>query len=153
MPNAEEVWADIPGFEGAYSVSTLGHVKSLHRKVRNGNGYRTVRERILRPGNQNNYLAVILSQENKPRMFEIGELVLTAFTGPRPPGMECRRVNQDKRDNRRENLYWGRPDRRGIKMTGRKRKLRRFSTTYYRHRKRPAEFRLTVSTKENECPV
>jgi hypothetical protein len=34
-------------------------------------------------------------------------LVLEAFVGPRPPGMQCRHINGDSLDNRLENLAWG----------------------------------------------
>jgi hypothetical protein len=38
---------------------------------------------------------------------KVHQLVLEAFVGPRPPGMECRHLNDVKSDNRLENLAWG----------------------------------------------
>lgn len=32
MSEIEEVWKDIPGYEGLYQISNLGRVKSLPRK-------------------------------------------------------------------------------------------------------------------------
>lgn len=38
---------------------------------------------------------------------QIHRLVLDAFAGPRPEGMECRHLNGDPKDNRLRNLVWG----------------------------------------------
>lgn len=39
--------------------------------------------------------------------FWVHRLVLEAFVGPCPDGMECRHLNGDPADNRLENLCWG----------------------------------------------
>ena len=44
-----EVYKDIPNYVGLYQISNLGNVKSLQRKVKNKNGYRIVKEKILKP--------------------------------------------------------------------------------------------------------
>ena len=46
-----EIWKDIPGYQGYYQISSLGKVKSLKRLVnssRSAIGLRTVGERILK---------------------------------------------------------------------------------------------------------
>lgn len=52
-PSRTERWADIPGYEGRYQVSTRGRVRSLRRSVtvdRNGiRGFATRDGRILSP--------------------------------------------------------------------------------------------------------
>lgn len=49
--NTEEVWKDIPDYEGLYQVSNLGRVRSLPRTtrcIRNGKeAQRTVQGRVL----------------------------------------------------------------------------------------------------------
>lgn len=41
------------------------------------------------------------------RNWPVHSLVLIAFKGPRPEGMECRHLNGNPGDNRLENLAWG----------------------------------------------
>jgi hypothetical protein len=43
----------------------------------------------------------------KKRTYYVHNLVLEAFVGPRPAGMECRHINGDRKDCRLENLAWG----------------------------------------------
>ena len=43
----EEVWKDIPGYEGLYQVSNMGRVKGLPRKVNNHTGFIQLKERFL----------------------------------------------------------------------------------------------------------
>jgi len=91
--DSNEIWLPISGFD-KYEVSNLGRVKSHHR-----NG------RILRPGLSNfGHLSVVLGRGNT-RM--VHALVLTAFAGPRPPGMECRHLDGDPTNNHFDNLRWG----------------------------------------------
>ena len=42
----KEIWKDIKGYEGLYQVSNLGRIKSLKRKVRYQNSFKTLKERI-----------------------------------------------------------------------------------------------------------
>lgn len=37
----------------------------------------------------------------------VHNLVLEAFVGPRPPGMECRHLDSNKLNNRLYNICWG----------------------------------------------
>ena len=107
-----EIWKDIPGYEGKYKVSNMGRVKSLERKVRSVNRYtrrdffRTVRERILKPGPiDTGHLYVVLGhgEAGKP----VHQLVMKAFVGEAPQGMEVRHLNGNPADNRLENLQYG----------------------------------------------
>jgi hypothetical protein len=54
------------------------------------------------------YLAVDLHGGNgKGTMLKVHSLVLTAFVGPMPEGMECRHLDGNKFNNRLDNLTWG----------------------------------------------
>lgn len=108
----EEIWKDIPGYEGRYQVSNMGRVKSLERKVRSVNWYshkefwRTVRERILRPSSvRTGHLYVVLGHGKSG--VPVHQLVMRAFVGNPPNGMEVRHLNGDPADNRLENLKYG----------------------------------------------
>ena len=108
----KEIWKDVPGYEGRYQVSNMGRVKSLERKVRSVNWYthkefwRTVRERILRPGPvQSGHLYVVLGHGEAG--VPVHQLVMRAFVGKPPKGMEVRHLNGDPTDNRLENLKYG----------------------------------------------
>jgi len=50
MAREKEEWRDIIGYEGMYEVSNFGRVKSLRRKVRYKNSFRTIKEKIMSPG-------------------------------------------------------------------------------------------------------
>lgn len=49
---------------------------------------------------------MVLSVDNKTYSYCVHTLVLTAFVGPAPKGMEARHLNGDGWDNRIENLEW-----------------------------------------------
>ena len=109
-----EVWKPVVGYEGLYQVSNLGRVKSLPRKVRQTSRWgkemqRTVQEKILtaHPLLRSGHLYVRLHKEKKGKDWYVHTLVLTAFVGPRPEGMECLHRDGDPTNNRVENLRWG----------------------------------------------
>lgn len=54
------------------------------------------------------YLYVVLYGPNKkPKAWRVHVLVLTAFVGQRPDGMECCHADRDVTNNRLDNLRWG----------------------------------------------
>lgn len=98
-----EVWASIPGYEGSYEASSEGRIRSLDRVNSVGS---QLRGRVLSPGMNNGRPTVLLCHAGVQSTFQVGVLVLTAFVGPRPDGMECCHWNDDATDNRVENLRW-----------------------------------------------
>lgn len=101
---SSEVWKNIPGYELVYQVSSLGRIKriSYYRNTYPG--------RVLTPNlDSRGYLRVHLSQNNKSINRSIHQLVLEAFVGPRPKGLQCRHLNGNRLDNRLANLKWGTP--------------------------------------------
>lgn len=104
-----EGWRDIPGYEGLYQVSTLGWVKSLERRLPCGDGHsHTHSERLLkgRPIGNMGYTQVTLTKDRVKRFFYVHRLVLLAFVGPCPVGLEACHANDLPTDNRLENLRW-----------------------------------------------
>ena len=98
-----EIWQEIPGYRGLYEVSSLGRVRSLDRPQKNG----PVRKgRILKGHVYGPYRRYSL-RSGDLRTVSGHRLVLEAFRGPCPEGMECRHLNGDPLDNRLDNLAWG----------------------------------------------
>lgn len=94
----EEVWKDIVGYEGLYQVSNLGRVKSLNYR-------RTGKTKEMKPGtDKNGYRYICLMVEGKARYYKVHRLVYEAFVGPIPYGHEINHINEEKADNRVENL-------------------------------------------------
>jgi hypothetical protein len=107
----DECWAPVLGFEGLYDVSSDGRVKSLERTTLRIDG-RTVsiHERILKPAQRAaGYLHVCLRKDGSYHTRTVHKLVLEAFVGKRPSGMECCHCNGDPSDNRLINLRWDTP--------------------------------------------
>lgn len=100
-----ESWRPVAGYEGAYEVSDLGRVRSLNRLTSHGHNRRGV---TLKPfPMQRGYMVVNLWWANQPRMWLVHRLVLAAFVGPQPVGMEALHGDGDPANNRLTNLRWG----------------------------------------------
>ena len=96
----EEIWKDIKGYEGKYQISNYRRVKSL-------NYHRTGKERILKAGdNGHGYLFVELCKDGKTKTCRINRLVAQAFLENPQKLPEVNHKNEDKTDNRVENLEW-----------------------------------------------
>jgi hypothetical protein len=104
----EEVWKEISGYEGYYSVSNLGRVRSHARLIQRGpNGSYLCKERILRSGLANGYPQVVLNKNGKSWTVRVHILVMRAFVGPCPDGHEILHKHGDKTDARLEHLRYG----------------------------------------------
>ena len=109
-----EIWKDIPNYEGIYQASNLGRVKSLERI--NARGHR-LKEKILKTGiNQYGYYRVQLWKNSIGKMYKVHRLVYEAFNGQIPEGLQVNHINEIKTDNRisnlnlmtpKENCNWG----------------------------------------------
>lgn len=81
-----------------YQVSNLGRVRS----------FKFTYPRLIIPHpNRDGYLRVRLWEDNKPRYGFVHALVAAAFIGPRPAGLDVRHLDDDKSNNRVENLAYG----------------------------------------------
>lgn len=100
---SKETWRPIPGHEGDYSVSSMGRVKTHKRRSPVVSPDKIMRQNVVEGG----YLAVALCRDGARLPKSVHTLVLLAFSGPRPDGMQARHLNGIRTDNRIENLAWG----------------------------------------------
>ena len=95
-----EEWRDIKGYEGKYMVSNLGRVKSLNYSNTGKEGILNARD------NGKGYLRVILWKDGKDKKYRINRLVAQAFI-PNPDNLpEVNHKDEDKTNNRVDNLEW-----------------------------------------------
>jgi hypothetical protein len=92
----EEIWKDIPEYEGIYQISNLGRVKSLKfgkEKILNG--------WIRRDG----YIAVNLMY-NKRKTYRLHQLIAITFLNHKPNGHKIvvDHIDNNKLNNRLDNL-------------------------------------------------
>jgi hypothetical protein len=95
----------IEGFPG-YRVGNDGSVWSCWEggsKPRQGDSWHKIKQRTTKWW----YSVVTIYKDRKKHNIFVHKLVLRAFVGPKPPGMECRHKNGKPSDNRSENLLWG----------------------------------------------
>ncbi len=102
----QETWKDIKGYEGFYQISNLGRVKSLKRKAKCRNGFRTVQERILKScKDSSGYFGVPLIKD-KHRFYRIGKLIVQHFIS-NPQNKPCvNHVDGNKQNDKIDNLEW-----------------------------------------------
>lgn len=108
-PTTAEQWRDIPGYEGYYQVSNNGRVRSLDRTY------------IDRYGRQQKFRGKLRAQRKRPDGYKavtlysaksgsstkfVHRLVLEAFVGPCPEGMEACHWDDVKGNNHLSNLRW-----------------------------------------------
>lgn len=91
----EEIWKDIPGYEGHYQASNLGRIKSLKYK----------KERILKHEiNHHGYPCVCLYLGESKKFCSIHRLVMRAFNGISE--LDIDHLNNDRSDPMLENLEY-----------------------------------------------
>jgi hypothetical protein len=103
----EEIWKDIEGYEGFYQVSNLGRVRSVERRLNDGRIYGG---RILcQKQVKNGYMQVHVSKGNTGKYLSVHRLVAKAFVQGYFDGAEVNHRDEDKTNNRADNLEWCSP--------------------------------------------
>lgn len=96
---SEEIWKDIPDYEGLYMVSNLGRVKSLPRKHCKG----TI---LILRDNCYGYLTVGLNKNNVCRRVKVHRIVATVFIPNTNNEQYINHIDGDKHNNNVDNLEW-----------------------------------------------
>ncbi len=105
-----ERWLPVVGYESTYEVSDLGKVRRVVGTLPTKNPLvrRIWFGGLLKPTeNKWGYLTVHLSSGNRSKTSFVHKLVLDAFVGPCPNGMECRHFpDQNPKNNVLGNISW-----------------------------------------------
>jgi hypothetical protein len=84
-----EIWKDVPGYEGLYQVSDLGRVKSLGNNA-------TKKEKILKQSTSGIYSHINLHKKSKKKTQKVHQLVAIAFLNHTPCGLKIQVNHKDK---------------------------------------------------------
>lgn len=105
MDPTQEVWLPVVHFVG-YEVSDQGNIRSLDRTLPCGDKMRRHKGRVLKPGKapKGGHRFVALTGG---RSRYVHRLVMEAFVGPCPDGMEVRHGDGDPDNNHLTNLAYG----------------------------------------------
>jgi hypothetical protein len=108
----EEFWKPVISYEGLYEVSNLGRVRTVERTLTRKNGALfTVRARVLKTWSMSNgnhqFVGLYTSSPGgRSQTTAVHRIVLEAFVGPCPEGMECCHNDGNPRNNNVTNLRW-----------------------------------------------
>lgn len=103
LPDVEEVWRPVVGWEGVYSASDQGRIRrDLRTGGAQGNGY--VLADSVGPGFGSSWYVNLIHRPRKSVRPRIQELVWQAFVGPIPAGHRIGHRDGNKRRNALANL-------------------------------------------------
>lgn len=102
-----EIWKDIPGYEGMYECSNYGNIKSVDRNIENSLIGSFIKKGIHKsPSMRGNYLKVALSKNGVVKQISVHRIIAETFI-TNFNGKKCvNHKNGIKTDNRVENLEW-----------------------------------------------
>lgn len=86
-----EIWKDVPGYEGLYEASNTGQIRNPRKTLKSST-------------KNSGYKFVVLFIDKKPKCKYVHRLVWEAFNGPIPHGFEVNHIDEDKSNNALENL-------------------------------------------------
>lgn len=102
----QEIWKDIPNYEGLYQASNFGRIKSI-QYFNHANNKIYPREKILKPIlNEKGYCRVDLSKSGESKRHRVHRLVAKTFL-PNPYNLlEVNHIDGNKQNNNVNNLEW-----------------------------------------------
>lgn len=103
----EEIWKDIDGFEGVYQISNYGRLKALSKQLKGRNGYRNIKEKVLKPSiGTCGYYQYPLTHNGVKKTILIHREVAKAFVDNPNELYEINHKDEDRLNNHFENLEW-----------------------------------------------
>jgi hypothetical protein len=101
-----EVWKDVPDYEGLYQVNNFGNVRSYHNF-----GYELKKEpRTMKPlKTRDGYLYLTLCKDTVHKNMKVHRIVAMAFIPNELEELQIDHINGIKTDNRVSNLEWVTP--------------------------------------------
>ena len=112
----DELWKEIPGYEGQYEVSNLGRIRTCANRITiNSKGHiRHWKQRIMRtrygstdrrPDGVRDE-SIILYRDGKPKTWRVHQLVALAWCSGYSEGMTVNHKDCNHLNNRADNLEW-----------------------------------------------
>lgn len=102
-----ENWLPIPEYEDLYEIDTYGNIRSLDKEVKNNNGYRIIKGKILKPKlDKKGYYRIGLTKDNKQKFYFIHRLVALTYL-PNPNNYKViNHKDGNPKNNYVVNLEW-----------------------------------------------
>lgn len=99
----EEIWKDIPGYEGLYQASSLGRIRSLDRF---DGRMHWIKGRILcQTSNKLGYKRLSLFKEGKDKKVIVHRIIAATFLGNHP-SLDVNHIDGNPSNNAISNLEW-----------------------------------------------
>lgn len=105
----EEIWKDIPDYEGFYKISNTGKIRSVDHKRKCFDSFYVMKGRELIPSfGSSGYLQVGLSKLGKTKIFMIHRLVAKVFVenNDSKNNIAVNHIDGNKTNNYASNLEW-----------------------------------------------
>src|SRR5699024_3246464 len=105
----EEIWKDIPNFEGYYQVSNLGNVRSVERiiKYRDGRTFNYPSKQLKQGKDTRGYYQVGFNVNGRQTNHRIHRLVAETFlVKPETKLISVNHIDGIKANNQLDNLEW-----------------------------------------------
>ena len=106
----EEKWIDIIDFENLYEISNLGNVRSKDRIIEANSRWGVMRKMLFKGKalkqfvGKNGYAKVSLCKGSKPISKDVHRLVYESFNGKITGNMQVNHIDENKLNNRLNNL-------------------------------------------------
>ena len=99
----QEIWKDIPNYEGLYQISNFGRVKSLSRMMQKRKCIETIKKPTL---SNKGYYRLPLYNNGKVKYFAIHRLVAENFIDNPKNKPTVDHIDRDRTNNVVSNLRW-----------------------------------------------